>query len=190
MPLMDSTWLDGWVGAAVAAALTVGATVSWEARARRRELLDAALAEMSAAADEMGMAVLNLGAADASQMIRPVLTASLRASALAGRPVGLIPARWLAPLRWRMAGLLESTVRSLGAAIGDIDEEAYEPRAKVAGDCGRLSLIALLWWRRPSAFLRPDPLRAAEGWENELADGLTNLRGETTWVAGTSRCRT
>lgn len=153
----------------------MSATVSWEARARRRELLDDALADMTAAADELGMRILIDSAADAAMLVRPLLTAQLRASALAGRPVGPVPAKYAAPLRWRMSRHLDAVLKEFPTAIGEIDDESTGPRAAVAALCARSSMVALLWWRRPFLFRRRDPLQAADGFADELATGLDDI---------------
>ena len=63
-------------------------------------------------------------------------------------------------------------MKSLGDAIGEIDDEHHEPRAAVAALCGKSSMIALLWWRRPLAFLRKDPLSAVDDLGDTFAAGI------------------
>lgn len=172
---MDGTWLDGWIGALLAAAITVGATVGWDAHVRRRAMLDDVLAGMAAAADELAVAVLTKDAAESSGHLRPLVTLSLRASALAGRPVGLLPARFVAPIRWRMARQIDTVMRGIGESSGKVNDENADGRAALAASCGQLSLVALLWWRRPLAFLRREPLSVLDELADEFERGLVDI---------------
>lgn len=156
---MSGTWLDGWVGALVAAAVTVCATVAWEGRSRRGALLDEALARLAEAADDLGIAALGQPRERSAPLVRPLLTAITRACALAERPVGLFPSRLVAPARHGLGVALRAVMVQIGATVVDLaDESNKEAAPAMAALCAATSSIAWTWWRSPLRFLKRESL--------------------------------
>ncbi|MDF2848876.1 MAG: hypothetical protein K0R97_2858 [Oerskovia sp.] len=148
-----SGWFEGWVGGLAAAAVTLAFTAWWETRRDRRQRLEAALDEVSAAADAFFAA----------------------ASTPGGTPTTSLPAYWrLAKAvptaqweltrevyRWRRVIRRVYRSRRLGFshALGETWERLAEakdparPRAQ-ALIALELSTLGILWRNQPEGFPR------------------------------------
>lgn len=155
---MDEQWWDGWIGALLAAAVTVGATVWWDARVRRRERLEDAVVRLHEAASALLLEVDRV--THRSGSIEEVLDAHLalgnalvlvRGQAL--RRVFLLPARIVAPARSGLArtvGLLSERWNRASLAQNRRGMLKHPDAVKEA--CRAVSIACLVWLANPMTF--------------------------------------
>ena len=153
-------WWEGWIGALLAAAITVGATVWWDARMRRRERLEDAVVRLHSAADRLGNEAQRLKRGDgrpeelaAAQV--DLGSAFLLLRGLATRRVAMVPARIAAPARSGLALTMDwFWHRWLSAA--ELSEESGAPTKAgarlIVETCQALSIACHDWVASPMDF--------------------------------------
>ncbi|WP_407320864.1 hypothetical protein UQW22_09955 [Isoptericola halotolerans] len=155
----DSQWWDGWIGALVAAALTVGATIWWESKNRRRERLEEAMSQLESAAAVMGNLAWKRLHGDAEpheldSAIDELAVAFIRARAHALRPSALwLPAAWLAPVRSGLgrtvSSLRETWLEACSTSTAAIPPESL---ADIATTCLAVQGTCSTWIKSPVQF--------------------------------------
>lgn len=154
---MGDQWWDGWIGALLAAAVTVGATVWWDARVRRRERLEEAAARLHEAATNFGMATQRmrhgLGGEELGGAYLAMGNAILLVQGLALRRVLLLPAKVAGPARFGLAATVEWLSDRLRDASSAVDEDGRPEQPEVIVQaCRAVSVVCLLWLSNPMAF--------------------------------------
>lgn len=163
---MGEQWWDGWIGALLAAAVTVGATVWWDARVRRRERLEDAVVRLYEAATELGIETErvrhglgsreDLGAANVAMG-----NALLLVKGLALRRVLLFPAKVAAPARSGLAMTVEWLADRWNGTSSRTRRDKTECADEVVEICQAASVACLIWLSKPMAFW-PSRERGAE----------------------------
>jgi hypothetical protein len=151
-------WWDGWIGALLAATLTVGATVWWDARVRRRQRLEDAVVRLYEAATDLGVETARLkhGIGSPEELAaahRAMGSAHLLAQGLALRRVLLVSAKVAAPARWGLArtiGWLSDRWNQTSLAQ---DEQGQPKRPdEIVKACQGVSVACLVWLSRPMSY--------------------------------------
>lgn len=97
-------WWDGWIGALVAAALTVGGTIAWDARVRRRQHFEEAIRLLAGAAWDFVVASKRRAAepeepSHMADALSAYMHRRMFVSGLANRKVLAVLPTWLTPAR-------------------------------------------------------------------------------------------
>lgn len=138
IPAMDSsTWLSGWIGGLLAAAVTISATIWWEARARRRRSLDQAVDELARSSLTFMLRTIEIHqarhkGANLGEVLAGVGRDQQLVQAFALRRVWIIPAQLVAPARAGLAPTIEALWTNLNLAL-DRFLEAHENHAAQEG---------------------------------------------------------
>lgn len=162
-----SGWFEGWIGGLIAAAVTISATIWWEARSHRRQQLDDAVVGLSDACNAMADALLDMSVADRTKSrfalhMNAVAISQMRVGALSHRRTVGVPAWLCAPTRsglGRTLGSLDDTWISAmrGLPSTDLWESMsltdWVDAVDSAGDeCRLQSRTCLAWLNNPWQF--------------------------------------
>lgn len=176
MPIAPES-LDGWIGALVAAALTVGATIWWDARTRQRERLDDAVLDMANAAGLFAEIAMRqrLGAkladADATGAYRALAGSLVLVRSLALRKVlGLFPVSWFARRRWGLAQTVNGQMMALAPAAMTLPWANKVTATTIVHYAMAVQLTGHQWLQNPDKFWRGN--RALQFLEQARQQGL------------------
>lgn len=154
----NNQWWDGWVGALLAAAVTVGATIWWDARTRRRERLEDAVMRLNQAATEAGneaqRQVVGIGTPENLTTTYIELgSAYLLVEGLARRRVALLSPALVAPAREGFGRTMQS-LSDRWMRVSEPVKPSGEPESfeSVVTNCQATSAACLRWISRPMTY--------------------------------------
>jgi hypothetical protein len=146
-PSTDSP-LDGWIGGLIAAAVTVGATIWWEARSVRRQRLDAAALELVSAARAVEHS-LRTGEVGLREDTIRMLYAIELVRAQAGRHHWPFRWRWLRPWRSGLEASVSGLHREWIHRLSLFEQDVRGAGEEVEGVATGLRLCGLWWLSTP-----------------------------------------
>lgn len=155
----NGQWWDGWVGALLAAAVTVGATIWWDARTKRRERLEEAVVRLNEAAAALGNEAQRheLGIGNHESLATKHMElggAFLMVQGLARRHVlFLISPKLVAPAREGLARTIASLSR-LWVSASQPQDPSGRPISfpEVVVVCQAISAACFAWLSRPGVY--------------------------------------
>ncbi|GAB3170576.1 hypothetical protein GCM10027059_37320 [Myceligenerans halotolerans] len=145
-----SGWLDGWAGGVLAASVTVLATFWWDARVRRRNKLDGAVAALSAAAWDAGNAARRMKSGprvrerELGTSVRTLVLSLLEVQAHGFRS------------RFGCSRGLALTIKALADALAEMESRGLSKHdgPKLARLCAAMQTTCYEWMRNPWLFWR------------------------------------
>lgn len=151
-------WWDGWIGALLAAAVTVGATVWWDAHVRRRERLEDAVVRLHEAATQLATEVervkLRTGRPEELAAAHTAMgNALLLVRGLALRRVLHLPARLSGPSRSGLGATVD-WLFSRWNQVSLVQDRSGKPRrpTDIVETCWAVSTVCHVWLEKPMTF--------------------------------------